>query len=97
MSNRGNDSLPVSKKAISGQNLLGARHVKYRTAFKNEDVEPFIIFLSGQDHLLRTVDYESNIHDAHDIMKKGSSILHLPPFFPNRIRLHSKLKMYAHT
>ena len=52
-------------------------------AFKNEDVEPFIIFLivrGLKDHLPR-VDYESNIHDAHDIMKKGSSILHLPPFF----------------
>ena len=37
-------------------------------AFKNEDVEPFIIFLivrSLKDHLPR-VDYESNIHDAHE-------------------------------
>ena len=80
MSNRGNDSLPVSKKAISGQNLLGARHVKYRTAFKNEDVEPFIIFLSGQDHLLRTVDYESNIHDAHE-SDDEKKVLHSSYFF----------------
>ena len=67
-------------------------------AFKNEDVEPFIIFLmvrSLKDHL-PWVDYESNIHDANDDEKKGSALLLLF----QRIRLHSVLqllKMYAHT
>ena len=49
-------------------------------AFKNEDVEPFIIFLivrSLKDHLPQ-VDYESNIHDAHDDEKK---VLHSSYFF----------------
>ena len=49
-------------------------------AFKNEDVEPFIIFLivcSLKDHL-PWVDYESNIHDAHDDEKK---VLHSSYFF----------------
>ena len=50
MSNRGNDSLlyPFPKKQLAVKIYwCSARHVKYRTAaFKNEDVEPFIIFLS---------------------------------------------------
>ena len=51
-------------------------------AFKNEDVEPFIIFLivrSLKDHLPR-VDYESNIHDAHESDDK-KKVLHSSYFF----------------
>ena len=51
-------------------------------AFKNEDVEPFIIFLmvrSLKDHLPR-VDYESNIHDAHE-SDDEKKVLHSSYFF----------------